>query len=455
MPALTLARKAKHAGESCAAQGALQQEITLPAAFWMFTPMTQHLPDHFWSSLALFLLPALSLAVPSGYSYGPALLILASLFSVRVWWGKWALPKEVWWMYGSFALLALCWLIDNWISGDGSSAFEKPAKMLITLPCLLYLAQRPPQARWLWHGVVVGALGALMVGGWQILSGHPSWSNDHRITGFNNAIQFGNLALLLGLLSLCGWNAASTRRLLWRSWLSVGFAAGLLASLLSGSRGGWLSLVLLAGMAFLYLLASGHWRAIVALVILGTVGLWAALQLPQLHLQERIALAQHQVHVYREHGNAATSVGARLQMWQFGWSLYRERPILGWSQQGYMEQKRLAMDAKRLDPYQAEFNHPHNEILDAASKRGTVGLLILLLAYASPLFLFAGIFRSTANRQLRALGLAGMVVPIAYIGFGLTQAFLPHNNGITMYVYVLCLIWAAAWGWSKRQPSLA
>lgn len=410
------------------------------------------LPDHFWSSLALFLLPALSLVLPSGYSYGPALLILVSLFSIRVWWGKWQLPKEVWWMWISFALLALSWLIDNWISGERGSAVEKPLKMLMTLPCLLYMAQRPPQSRWLWHGLVIGALGAVGTALYEVFQHLEAWrAGGFRADGYTNAIQFGNIALLLGLLALCGWNVGAPRRALWRAWLVTGFASGLLASLLSGSRGGWLALALVTALAMLYLLSIGHWRAIALVAVLSLGGTWVALNIPQLHLQERISQAKNEVRAYKEQGNAATSVGARLQMWNFGWHLYLEKPLFGWAQQGYMERKRQAIDAKQLDPSLAEFNHPHNELLDAAAKRGTVGLLILLAAYASPLLLFFRLLRSTGNFKARALCMAGAVLPVAYFGFGLTQAFLPHNSGVTVYVFLLSSLAGASLVQGVRQ----
>lgn len=399
------------------------------------------LPDHFWSSLALFMLPALSLVLPSGYSYGPALLILVSIFSVRLWWGKWKLRKDIWWMWASFALLALSWLLDNWISGERGSALEKPIKILITLPCLFYLAQRPPQSRWLWHGAVVGAMGALAIAIFQA-SNHMDLVRigGLRANGFTNAIQFGNIALLLATISLCGWNAAHSRENLWRLWLIIGFASGILASLLSGSRGGWLSLVIMAGLTCLYLILTRRWRPFILLTSLCSLTVIGAAQVPQLHLQERIALAQHEVQAYQQRGEANTSIGARLQMWEFAWQLYKEKPLLGWTQSGYMEQKREALEENRVDPFLNEFNHPHNELLDTASKRGSVGLMILFAIYFIPFRAFWSRFIEAKHPEAKAAYLSGLVIPIAYFGFGLTQAFLPHNSGIMVYVYLLCLL---------------
>lgn len=407
--------------------------------------MPARLPDHFWSSAALFLLPALSLVLPSGYSYAPALLIIVSLVNIRLWWGKVSLPKEVWWMYGSFALLALSWLVDGWLSGERGSALEKPLKILLTLPCLFYLAKRPPQARWLWHGLVVGAIGAASVAVYQAFNSLEAFrAGWFRAQGFTNAIQFGNLALLLGMMALCGWLVPSRQKTLWRGWLLVGFLSGLFASFLSGSRGGWLALILLAGLFLAYLTFAGYWRSVLVVAIVGIAGSVAVLQIPQLHIKERVLLAKQEMAGYSSANIANTSVGARFQMWQFGWNLYREKPLFGWTQLGYMMEKKKEIDAKRLDPMQAEFNHPHNELLDAASKRGTVGLAILLLAYAAPFIAFAYRFNSSTDMRVRAICIAGMSIPIAYAAYGLTQSFLPHNSGTTMYVYALVFLWSAS-----------
>ena len=417
--------------------------------------MPARLPDHFWSSAALFLLPALSLVLPSGYSYAPALLIIVSLVNIRLWWGKVSLPKEVWWMYGSFALLALSWLVDGWLSGERGSALEKPLKILLTLPCLFYLAKRPPQARWLWHGLVVGAIGAASVAVYQAFNSLEAFrAGWFRAQGFTNAIQFGNLALLLGMMALCGWLVPSRQKTLWRGWLLVGFLSGLFASFLSGSRGGWLALILLAGLFLAYLAFAGYWRSVLAIAIIGAATGFAVLQIPQLHMKERVLLIKQEAAGYSTNGIANTSVGARLQMWKFGWDLYRTKPIFGWTQLGYMKEKRREIDANHLDPLQAEFNHPHNELLDAASKRGTVGLMILVLVYAAPFFAFAHRFKSSSPIEARAISMAGMLIPIAFAAYGLTQSFLPHNSGATMYVYSLVLLCGASIE-KKDNPSVA
>ncbi|MDO5653111.1 MAG: O-antigen ligase family protein [Brachymonas sp.] len=406
-----------------------------------------------WSDVALLLLPALCLAIPGGYSYGAGVLLLTSLLGARIWWfkGK-SLPLQAWQLYLSAMLLALSWLLDSMLSHAGGSAVEKPLKIAFTLPCYFYLMWRPPRIQWLWTGTVAGSLAACVVAFWQIATASDP-TPYIRTNGFTNAIQFGNLALLLGMLALCAWNAPPSHavRWQWRALLGVAFTAGLVVSLLSGSRGGWLALVLLLGLQMVYWSMHGHWRSVMLASVVLAVALLGVLAIPKLNLQNRLNEATNEIDKYHNRGKANTSVGARLQMWKFASGLYQQRPILGWSQKGYMEQVSQAITTEKLDPRIATYDHPHNEVLDSASKRGTVGLLLLLGIYCAPLWVFGKLFRNSRDPHLRAVCAAGMLLPLSYAFFGLTEAFLPHNSASTFYFYMLPLLWGSSWGIRKQN----
>lgn len=80
----------------------------------------------FYSSAALFLLPALCMVVPSGYGYGAGLCL--ALFHAKAWREPRHMPAHGWWLYASFVGLALVWLLDDWLSVRGGRSFEKPLR---------------------------------------------------------------------------------------------------------------------------------------------------------------------------------------------------------------------------------------------------------------------------------------------------------------------------------------
>lgn len=203
-----------------------------------------------------------------------------------------------------------------------------------------------------------------------------------RASNAMNAIPFGDLSLLLGAISLMGalWCLGhdQTRRRVLLTLNLLGAAAGLTGSLLSGTRGGWIALPLLLLLA---------WRA-----------------------------------------------GARL---------FPERPLAGWGE-GRLEVERDRLVAQgKFPPGISRYDQLHNDIIDTAARRGLLGLGTLLLLYGAPLWLF---WRHLAvprrDPTLGVLATAGMMVPVAFIDFGLTQSMLRDVRGLSGYLGLCVICWA-------------
>lgn len=83
-------------------------------------------------------------------------------------------------------------------------------------------------------------------------------------------------------------------------------------------------------------------------------------------------------------------------------------------------------------------------MIDTAARRGLVGLGVLLLLYGVPLWLF---WRRLAfpdtDPAVSVLATAGMMVPIAFIDFGLTQSMLRDVRGLSGYLGLCIVYWAA------------
>lgn len=407
------------------------------------------LAAQFWSNVALFALPAMAITVPSGSAYPAALLAIAGLGGLFFSRDAKTLPASARWMFLYFLPLALCWLADDVSSGLGGRGFEKPLKIALTLPALWYLARNPPAHPWLWLGVGAGALLACLEAIYQFFFLHVD-----RAYGAMFSIHFGDLSVMLGLMGLCAWNLPVRNRWIFRSWLLLTCVAGLLASVLSGTRGAWLTLGVVVIAYLAYMVASRQYRLLLAVLAAITLLSGVATMLPSLRVLDRVHTAVTEVKAFDASRQANTSVGARLQMWQQAWHLYRQKPLLGWQHDGYLAQQKQAIANKQLDPAMAEFDHPHNELLNAAAKQGTIGVLALLLAYIGPALLFLRWFRASPHhRELRAVCAAGMLVPLAHAGFGLTETYLPHNSVATTYFFLLCLLWGTAWG-LRRTNSL-
>ena len=114
-----------------------------------------------YSSVAVFLLGALALVVPSGYTYGAALLLLGGL--VQLWRRpRLDLVREDYMLMAALAGYSLLFMLQLWLEGAGSSAFDRPSRFLFAVPALLFVLAYPPRLAWLWSGLVVGAVAVSM-----------------------------------------------------------------------------------------------------------------------------------------------------------------------------------------------------------------------------------------------------------------------------------------------------
>lgn len=405
----------------------------------------RHLPtvSKYFFSISLLLMGSVALVLPSGYSWGFAFLCLGGL----VCWTRTRenlLSKETrlfFWPILAFGIgQATLALTEKWAARE----FNTYLPFVLVLFGVWGLRKYKPDNDWFWGGLALGAIGAACFAGYQAMV------LGARASGFSHPIQFGNIALLFGVL--CMVRALVMPSLNWSNVLLwVGFAAGLAASVWSQTRGGWVAVVLI----FIWLLfnATKGWtpmrRGLIAL------GLFWALTIPVMQtngvVQSRVKEAVTESYAFFENGKQDTSVGARFAMWSVALDAITRAPIFGNGNQGWIEVRDKAIVDGRLSNFSSSFTHLHNEYLDVMFKRGLVGLVLLLALYLVPMLMFFKPYLYDARAEVRSLAMGGMVIPMMFMDFGLTQVFLSHNSGRV----VLCGLWmcVAALMLNATEPS--
>ncbi len=406
------------------------------------------------------MVPGLALWMRSGYSWGAAVLLICSFATAGVWLRR-PPGRDTWWLFASVLAMGVVWALD-FDAGQGSwSDLDRPAKYLLALPCLLYVVAYPPRARMLWLGLAIGACGAGCIGMYQAMVQHMPRAN-----GYTNAIQYGGLSLLLGLMCSAALLVQWDR---WKPWQRVAWALcillGFQGSLLSESRGGWLVLPLALPLcAWLQARFGQRKLAVVgaALVVAGVAGLMAF----KAHdVRLRVGEAFQEITEYEASGDAASSVGQRLAHWKLAWAMGADRPLTGWGRYGYEAEKQRRVAAGEAHPFVLQFSHAHNEVLDIFAKRGLPGVAVLLLFYGVPLVLFwptrRRVFPNPSgplDEEGLCLRLVGVLLPVSYMGFGVTQVFLGHNSGTMFYLFMCMLVLAILQGRHRAralQPAAA
>lgn len=403
--------------------------LTFPSSPWG--------PGHI-TSLAAFLLAAVALILPSGYSLGALVLVLMGFWTIVT--GRLARPgRQSWRVILALAAFSVAGIMAAVLDGQGWRGVDKPLRPLLAAVALLALLRYPPRLAWVWSGLVLGALGAGSWAAWQKLVVGVA-----RAEGHTYVIQFGNLSMLLGVLCLAGLGFAHGRRhrRLWLALMLLGAGAGILGSLFSGSRGGWVGFPVI-----LLVLYRGYgdrlatrWKAALAVGILAAAS--AVYLLPQTGVQQRVHQAIDDVSRYVSGESQTSSVGARFEMWKGASRLILDKPLLGWGDGGYQAGMQALAEAGVIHPGVTVYDHAHNEFIDTFAKQGIIGLLALLALYLVPMRLFSRRLE-TADLTQRSVAIAGILLPVAYIDFGLSQAFLSHNSGIMMYGFLLVVLWSS------------
>ncbi|SDF93471.1 O-antigen ligase [Onishia taeanensis] len=406
---------------------------------------------HRLNSRLLFAFLTMLIVVPGGYALPPllclgAFLIAALTGALAAGWRTSRLDWEdgLW----CLALLAFAasWLGDvartlKWPESATGNGIGLPLWPVVGAAALIGLRCHAPSARHWWLGLSCGAVAAGSIALFErLVLAYSRASNDM------NAIPFGNLALLLGFLSCLAtlwWLYRLPRlqpscrcRCLWLS--AAGGMAGMMASLLSGTRGGWLAVPLLVSLLYMawQQIPTRKERLRLVTRYMGAGALLLTiilLAIPETGVSQRLAGAVADAQEYWQGEDRDGSVGLRLEMWRGGLQLFVERPWTGWGE-GRLETARDALVANHiLHPGVSYYDQLHSDIIDTAARRGVVGLLGLVLLYGVPIYLFSRRL-GCSSPGVRILAMSGLMITLAFLIFGLSQSMLRDVHGLSGYL---------------------
>ncbi|MFM5059394.1 O-antigen ligase family protein [Aeromonas caviae] len=400
--------------------------------------------------LSAFLFGALSLSVSSGYSYGPAVLLLASLyFMCTKRRESWAMPRELKLIGLGLLLYFLVMSLSVWLDGGKFSEIDRASKALMAAAILPLVACMPVRLNILLSGCGIGAILAFAI------AIHDKFFLAYeRAFGDVMPIQSGNIAMSLGLFCLCGllW-AQKKGKLAFALFMLVGTCAGMGASFLSGSRGGWVMLpVILITIAMLFKECLYRKGTLIMVMSVLLCGVFFVVQ-PESGVEKRIELAQRDISQYMDKTNLNTSLGIRLQLWKSAWQSFTEKPLFGWGNHGIRESQKAQLEKGKITQFIFNFNsHAHNQFLDEMAKRGILGLGSLLFMLIAPVLIVRRKLRQPHNIDVHCGATLLIVTTFSSIDYCLSQAFFGHNSGISFFVASLVMTASIVFG-SQNEDS--
>lgn len=376
-----------------------------------------------------------------------AFLVLLALFSLGFGRNGGKLERPLRWIFWSCVAYLLVALV-NWALRGMTHAdwlvLGRYARFLLLIPLFYLLRRYSPREGVFWWACLAGAT----IGGlWSIyesttylpVPGEPAV----RVRGgTHNPIIFGDLSIMLGLLTACGLGYFSSKG----RW-SVVFALsalmlGVLGSFLSGSRGGWIVLPAAGLMGLWFASARINWKYQVAIVVAVIAIVIALLAIPGTGVYARTLLVFSEIRDYFGGEFQNTSVGYRIEMWRAAAEIIARHPLTGVGLDGYSRAVSDMVNEGLFNPAITQFGSPHNQFLNVFVSSGIMGLITMLAVFIAPLVYFWGAAHSRTDAKQRRIGIAGLMLLVAFCVFGLTESIFERATFITFFVLILSYLLA-------------
>ena len=387
--------------------------------------------------LSILLIISLPLSAFSStlFGYVSLLLLLVSIVCLVKNWNSISISSsEKLFFVGSCAFpvsIALnMWVFNNW----QWSLLDNPSRLILVLPIFLFMANTKVNPIWLCIGIILSAcIFGLSAAYQNIYIGVPrayGW-----ISKLNSPITFGNAALLLSVLSIATYPFLKPYLGFRYAVLIVFVTAGLAAyaCLLSGTRGGWVSVPFLAMIFFL----GGPKLGVFKIYTLLTIFILFFLAYMTLDIvSARIDSAWLELsNMFSNRTFTRGSVGARLEMWWAAILIVLAEPLWGVGLGGYYDAKLGLIEQGIIGSNLSHFGYAHNEPIHYFAEMGLMGLVPLLGFYFTSVMLI--IKRISVSKNLAIM--AALVLLLRF-DISLTQVQFIYNYTTLFYAMMFAMI---------------
>jgi len=276
--------------------------------------------------------------------------------------------------------------------------------------------------------LIVGAkISLLVIGGIVIYIGAV------RNTGVMNANVFGNLSVMLFFIVLA-FSFSQHEALKHKVFSSIALLFGFVAIVGSGTRGAWLSFLLLLGV-YLYFIFKQQNKLFTRSKIITVLIIAGVLSFGSLNkqLNDRTYAAYTQIDNWLSGDTTPSSVGIRLDMYEKAIDNIKNVPFFG---HGYRTSNIVIFqnDSSAMGRISVGFNHLHNAYLTNYYNGGIVLLSALLLLLFAPFILF---LKANSQNRTNPVFIAGAFLTLGYASFGMVNILLGDTYMNGFYVFFL------------------
>lgn len=252
-------------------------------------------------------------------------------------------------------------------------------------------------------------------------------------------IIYGNLSMLFGVLSLTLSLYFYPKKYKLFILLLIGGGLGILSSLFSGSRGGWIVLLTLP-FFIIFSLGISNRRKIILYYFLFLVASGIFILSTSNMISYRINLFFDEINLLmNDPSYSGGSLGSRLVFWGISVKAFLSSPLIGIGAGEFYAFKKELLEAGLVPDHLANFKHAHNEYLSILSNHGLIGVSFYLFFFVWLLTLFYRYVKSSVD-EVRRFGVLGVVAVFCYLEFSLTESFLTSQLGLPAFYFIISLL---------------
>lgn len=333
-----------------------------------------------------------------------------------------------------FGLLLLFVIVLSILTHDWHLFFEwrfSAFQLLLFIPLIgMFVTFVFDSEECFWKILIISSLYALF---WLLLL-FFNWPVE-RDTGYLSvAISRGNMGMLFGLMAMVSFFALPSK--VWKSLAVLGFISGVALSIISGSRGGWLALLIsMFTLTFIFFRfgKKTEFKYFVVIQLFFTFCLIVFWK--ELPIQNRLDQVFVDINNYLD-GNPYSSVGYRLELWKASYYAFLEKPFLGWGWTNFDIAKQFVVENGDIASIR-NFGHPHNQYLLFLVEIGLLGLLSLLAFMLWPFFVAIRFIKQTKEfNSTIYLAILVMVVSESILEFSITDDTFSYKYFIFVFLIV-------------------
>ncbi len=398
-------------------------------------------------NIITLLFSATILITGKSYQYVPAALGALSLCALPFTFTT-AIDKEIKKIMLVFSCFFSLTLLSLLIYAGEISQADMPSRILLGLPALFLLIKYPPKLDWLFAGVIIGSYisGIIALYFFIELDTRAFFGNGYMV------IQAGNIAMSLGIFSLLGalYYLQAEKKSIALLALVAAFL-GILASILSGARGGWvISPFVLLGILYINRNLFSKKMQLTSLLLLVCSAISA-----YPFMEKRITAVQNDLQRYKTNQvTGSNSSGIRLELWKSGLYSIADKPIFGHGYDGVKIARKKQVTEGKVAPVILQFDRLHNNYLDEASTKGSLGLIALLALFLIPLRYFYQHHRQSLTPESRFIAQMGIAHIVLVMGYCLTQNYINHHSGILQFIVYTVILIAMSYTQQRKNNNL-